>query len=330
MLMKRHFGVLAVMLVASTIGSTASATILFSDDFETDSSGGYNVNLSTGNHAATFAFDYSTVGIPPAPNSGGTTKGLKLEANYLNANNATETNGGVSVSPTGLSTTGDFNISMDVWLNSIGPFPAGGSGSTQLTTYGWGTAGTSAQWFNARDSIVFGTTGEAGSSQDYVIYANAALAANGSPLYAASGVTDPEGDDSRNHPHVYYAGFGNVAPPLAQTALYPTIQTGSVIVGATGFAWHEVLIQKRGSVVTWTMDGLLLGTVDAALVPALGGGNFFMGQSDINNTASTATDVRALLFGLFDNVVVEYVPEPGSISLVMVCMSALAFKRRSF
>lgn len=325
--MKRIFGMLAAMLVASTIGNTASATILFSDDFETDSSASYNVNVSTGNHAATFAYDYSAVGIPPAPNSGGTTSGLKLEANYLNANDATETNGGVSVSPTGLSVTGDFNLRMDVWLNTIGPMPAGGSGSTVLTTYGWGTAGSSAQWFNSRDSIVFGTTGEAGSSTDFVIYPNDALAANGSPLYAASGVVDPNAADSRNHPHIYYAGFGGDTPPAAQTALFAE-QTGSTIVGAMAFAWRDVQIQKRGDSVTWTIDGLLIGTVDASTLAPLGGSNIFFGQSDINNTASTSANVRSLLFGLIDNVVVTAVPEPGSLTLIGLCAASLCLSRR--
>ncbi len=326
--MKRNFGILVAVLVASTLSSRASATILFSDDFETDTSAGYNVNVSTGNHAATFSYDYSAVGIPSAPGSGGTTRGLKLEANYLNANNATETNGGVSVSPIGLSLTGDFRIRMSVWLNAPGPLPAGGSGSTQLTTYGWGTAGTSAQWFNSRDSIVFGTTGEAGASTDYVIYPNGPLAPNGSALYAASAIVDPEADDSRNHPHIYYAGFGGDSPPAAQAALFAS-QTGSTVVGATGFAWRDVIIKKLGNSVSWTMDGVLLGTVDASvLANPLGGSNFFLGQSDINNTASTIADVRSLLFGLVDNVSVVTVPEPSGVALVVLCATSACLARK--
>jgi hypothetical protein len=324
--MKRHFGVLAAMLVASTLASTASATILFSDDFETNTSANYVVNAATGNHAATFAYDYSTVGIPPAPGSGGTTSGLKLEANYVGGSG-----NGLSVSPLGLALSGDFKISMSVWLNAPGPFPAGGSGSTQLTTYGWGTAGTAAQHISARDSIVFGTTGEAGASQDYRVYPNGALAANQSSIYAASAFTDPldtDDADSRNHPHNYYTALGGDAPPAAQALLFPQ-QTGETVVGATAFAWHDVAIRKVGAIVTWSLDGLLIGTVDITTTPALGGSNFFLGQSDINSGSSGEAQVRNLLFGLFDNVVVYTVPEPGSFSLAMVCMSVLAFKRSS-
>lgn len=323
--MKRNFGILVAVLVASTISSRASATILFSDDFETDTSASYAVNLAAGSHAATFGYDYSLVGIPPAPGSGGTTSGLKLEANYAGG-----AGGGISVSPTGLALSGDFKISMNVWLNAPGPFPAGGSGSTQMATYGWGTAGTSAQHYNARDSIVFGTTGEAGASQDFRIYPNGALAANQSPLYAASAFTDPmniDDADSRNHPHNYYAGFGGDSPPAAQALLFPQ-QTGETVVGATAFAWRDVVIKKKGDIVTWYMDGLLLGTVDASTVPTLGGSNFFLGQSDINAGSSADAQARNLLFGLFDNVSVEAIPEPSGLALVVLCATSACLARK--
>ncbi len=125
--MKRTSSLLGAVLVVVLATNMAAAAILFDDAFETDTSGNYNVNQSAGNHAATFAYDYSAVGIPPAPGST-TTLGLKVEANYSGGSG-----GGVSVSPLGLALTGDFNIKMNVWLNAPGPFPAGGSGSTQVT-----------------------------------------------------------------------------------------------------------------------------------------------------------------------------------------------------
>jgi hypothetical protein len=88
-----------------------------------------------------FAFDYSSVGIPAAPNSlGGSTIGLKLQANLFS--NAL---GGFSVSPNGLNLTGNYTVSFDAWSNTVGPFPSGGSGSTNMSTFGVLTSGTFSQ-----------------------------------------------------------------------------------------------------------------------------------------------------------------------------------------
>src|SRR5207247_8972480 len=116
--------------------------VFFTDSFD----GGplapsYNVNASNataGYAAATFGFDYGTVGIPSAPNSvGGTTLGLKLEANKIVGGGVV---GGITVSPTtfgGLAFSGvpagttNYTLRFDVWMNANGPFPGGGPGSTQ-------------------------------------------------------------------------------------------------------------------------------------------------------------------------------------------------------
>src|SRR5687768_7613913 len=83
----------------------AASAALFSADFETDTTSSWNVNNNgLGTNAANFFFDYSTVGIPSAPNStGGTTRGLKLGANLNSATAPTVSSQipGISVSPTG-------------------------------------------------------------------------------------------------------------------------------------------------------------------------------------------------------------------------------------
>ena len=312
----------------------AQGAIVFSDNFEADTSANYTVNSSGGNNAATFAFDYSTVGIPSAPNSGGTTKGLKLEANYLDSNDATEIFSGLSVSPNSFSIASDFDLTFDLWQNSIGPFTGtagdGGSGSTQVTDYGWGTAGTSAQWAGARDSVVFGTTGEGNSGFDWRVYPNAVLEGPTSSMYVA---TPGAGSDAdvRNNVHSYYvANFPGQAPPAAQTALFPASQTGAPQAGTTAFSWHEVLISKRGDTLSWSVDGVPIANVDLTGVGALGGDNVFFGQSDINGTASADANARSLLFGLIDNVVMDQIPEPSSLALCALGIAGgLAIRRRS-
>ena len=75
-----------VALILLTLGCSwfaipaASAQIVFTDNFDLNSSLGYTITADPDTNA-TFAFNYSALGIPSAPNSiGGTTLGLKLEA----------------------------------------------------------------------------------------------------------------------------------------------------------------------------------------------------------------------------------------------------------
>ncbi len=294
-------------------GASASAQIAFSENFDVDPTANWTVNtLGPGISDANFFFDYSTVGIPSAPNSGGTTRGLRLRANQLVAANTFPA--GVSVSPIGQSFSGDYTLRFDMWLNFNGPAPGGGSGSTQITGAGIGTAGTSSQIAGGViDSINFGSSGEGGSSVDYRAYSTA----NQVGYTPAQGVfAAGTASTVRNSSDPYYAGFGGVSAPAAQLGLFPQ-QTGATAVGAPGWAWRDVQIVKSGNIVKWSIDGLLLVTVDTTTAGALGGGNILFNQYDINATASTDPNAGALLFGLFDNVVVT-IPEPTSGALALL------------
>jgi PEP-CTERM motif len=315
------------VLFLATLATAAEAAAIYSDNFESDTSANYNVNQSGGNNAATFAFDYSTVGIPAAPNSGGTTKGLKLEANYQTSG---QVQSGISVSPTGLSLTGDFDIRFDLWENSIGPFTGlsgdGGSGSTQVTSYGWGTAGTTAQWAGSSNSVMFGATGDGNSSFDWRVYkSNALVGATDSSYVAVAGAGNDA--DLRNNIHSYYStNFPGVAPPAAQLGLFAS-QTGAPQNGSAAFQWFAALISKRGNTLTWSLDGVPIANVDMTGL-TLGGDNFFLGQFDINAGASSSANARSLIFGLIDNLEVTQVPEPSSLMLLVAAAAAGLIGRR--
>src|SRR5688500_18757100 len=76
--------VLAVHLTSPAAALPPSPTPWFSDDFDADHAADWVVNEGPTDNHADFFFDYSTVGIPPAPHSvGGTTRGLKLQTNLL-------------------------------------------------------------------------------------------------------------------------------------------------------------------------------------------------------------------------------------------------------
>jgi hypothetical protein len=305
---------LAVLLVANT----SHATSLYSNDFEVDTSASWTVNKgpATTDEAHDFFFDYSTVGVPAAP-SGAGTRGLKLQANQSSG-----VFGGVSVSPTGYANSmADYKVKFDWWANFNGPAPVGGSGSTQLSTFGVGTSGTTPQWpGGVQDSIWFGGTTDGNSSSDWRAYSpNAAgtlrYADTVAGIYAAGAVAG-----STNASNAYYSSFGTVSAPAAQTLLFPQ-QTGTTLVGSAAFEWHQVVIEKLGANVTWTVDGILIATVPAAHDSVATGNNIFFGHADTNTGSSTDPNDVNLLFTLIDNV--QVIPEPSSMAILGMSLIGL-------
>jgi hypothetical protein len=321
--MKSKKIILVVGSALVLLPSLVTAQILYSQNFDVNDSANWNVNSGGGAsvNTANIFFDYSTVGIPSAPHStGGTTLGVKLNANNTVAGQAL---GGVSVSPTGQSFTGDYQLRFDMWLNFIGPAPAGGSGSTQITGAGIGTSGTSANYAGSVDGIWFAGTGEGGSAADYRVYTPAASGSlpSGNTVYAAPG-------GAINNSAAYYtAAFPARTAPAAQITLYPS-QTGSAAAGTLGWAWHNVTILKLGNKLTWNIDGTLMASLDISTNGVLGGNNILLMQGDINATASTDANGPTLNFGLFDNVVITAVPEPATYALAVLGASGLFLARR--
>jgi hypothetical protein len=304
----------------------AASAQLFSDNFDSDHSSAWKFNSSIGatdlatdntGGEANFFFDYSTVGIPSAPHSGGTTRGMKLEANII----GTGVFSGVSASPIGKSFSGDYTLSFDAWQNVLGSFPGGGSGSTQLLTGGVGALEGTAQFQgSAVNGVMFAASGDGNTNPDYRAYV-----ATGSPLgdtsgaYAAgntSGVT--------NNSNAYYTSKFQGSVPAAQLSLFPG-QTGTPAAGALGMAWHSWEIKKTGNVVTWSVDGYLIATATKA---TFAGSDLFVGLADINATSSTNANSRSLSFGLIDNVKVQAVPEPGTMAVLGLGTLAMLRRRR--
>jgi hypothetical protein len=325
MFVRLSFSFLGVMWL---LASAAEAQLLFNETFDVDPTANWTFNSSiagdTANNnsggEANFFFDYSTVGIPAAPNSiGGTTRGLKLEANVP----GTAVFSGISVSPNGQSFSGDYVLRFDAWQNINGPFPAGGSGSTQMTDAGVGTNGTTAQFPGGTlQSAMFAASGDGGTATDYRAYtAPGAPATDTSGVYAAGAVTG-----STNNTNSYYSNFGNASAPAAQVALFPQ-QTGTTAAGTQGMAWHVWEITKSGNFVTWEIDDKPIATLDISTAN-LAGSNIFLGQFDINATSSADVNARSLLFGLVDNVRVTAIPEPGTGLLLLFSAFPLTLRRR--
>lgn len=266
------------------------ATLVYSEDFETDPAADWTVNPSGGDHPVELGFDYSTAGIPAAPNASPTgVHGAKLQANLSGG-----VFGGVSISPASLNLTNDYAVRFDMWQNFNGPAPLGGSGSTQISGGGVGTRGVSPLWpGGTQEGVWFAVTGDGQSTVDYRAYSSA----------ASTGYTEASGvftGGSRVNTDAYYHEFGGSEPPAEQAAIFPS-QTGASGPGAPAFLWREVLIKKVGNTVTWYMDGKLLATVPADATN-FAGGNIALLHSDINTGSSSDPNAFVTAFGLFDNV----------------------------
>ncbi len=307
----------ALVLVVSALPEWAGAAIVYTEDFDADHTANWTVNKgpTPAGQDANFFYDYGTnMGIPSAPNSaGGTTLGLRLRAN-LPGNTATFS--GLSVSPTGISVTGSYELRCDAWLNYNGPLNGGGTGSTQCTGWGILTNGTVAQWAGGtQNSLWFAMTGDGGSSVDYRAYSPAAGVGypDASPVFAAG----PHAGN-RNGTDPYYSALGGLSAPAAQVTLFPG-QTGSTAVGAAGFKWWRVIVKKAGDSVTWTIKDpgsafeLLIATVDSSTFTS-SGGNILLNHFDINATQTLAGNDAELLFGLIDNIEVDQLQPPPSIT----------------
>lgn len=306
-----------LLLSAATLLPTISFAAPYTQDFNVDDTANWTVNdPGLSDILVDFHYDYSAIGVPSAPNGTGT-RGLKMTCN-----NTGGVFSGFSVSPTGQSFTGSYKVSFDLWQNYVGPLGPGGSGTTQLTTYGIGTSGTTPFWAGAspQESVAFAHTLDGGSASDYRAYSSVAPTsyASGNAVYQAPG-------GAINESNAYYtAAFPAQSAPAAQVFLFPG-QTGSTSPGEASFAWRRVEITVDGGFALWTLDGLPIAKVDLSTV-TLGGSNILFGHCDTNSGSSTDPNDTQLNISLIDNISVVVVPEPASLS--MLALSGLFLRRR--
>lgn len=330
------------LAAALAMTGASVAAPLYSQDFDVDDTTNWTFNSSSpadlaadnANNEANFFFDYSAVGIPPAP-GGTTTRGLKIESNV---NDGTGLFMGASASPTGLALPSQYILRAYVWQNANGAtaapgFPAGGAGSTQVTNMTVGATGAVSEFPGGTMSgVQGGATGEGGSGVDWRVYsasmpngAGAVVSPSLNPGVYAAGNTAAD----QNNTDAYYAApFPGKVPPANQTSLFAQ-QNGTTQTGTPAFAWHEWEMVKTATEVTWRIDGTLIATLPASLFPTgfATNPNFALGQMDINATTTDAAG-RPLLFGLFDNVVVHEIPEPASGVLLALGLGVAGLVRR--
>ncbi len=319
------------LAVVGMCAGQASAVVLFSDNFNTDTSALWTKNFGPAANAsvqeAKWLYDYSAMGIPSASGPGGDTIGLRLRADIPIVGGVEVTSrpagvtSGLSLSPTGQDFGSNYKLTVDVWSNYFGSPNASGladnvgsEGGTNNVLFSVGTSGTIPNTIGqlepipgtTLDGISLVTTGDGGITDDYRLFANTTLVAANNPAYLAGGRV--------NAAQLYKDLFPAKSAPSVQVAFAPTEYAdpinpmlGMTEPGTFGFAWHHVEIKVEDGIVTWTIDGTPIVNADTNGI-GLGGNNIAIGVSDVNNTTARHP---ALVFTVFDNLVVSDLSVPA-------------------
>src|SRR5687767_15128536 len=96
----------AVTLLLSAAASHGQ--ILFQSNLDTNAGWGIYQEATNPSSLATFGYDYSVLGIPPSPNGGGSTLGLRMAANGVGTIQAI-------TAATALTFSGQFRVTFDFW-----------------------------------------------------------------------------------------------------------------------------------------------------------------------------------------------------------------------
>ena len=335
--MKTKIIALGVFCGMALLPSALNAQIVFSDNFNVDSSANYNIFVTAGatgpSGDATFAYNYGAppasggLGIPAAPHTtDGSTLGLRVRTDNLQSSVGTVV-GATEVATKGLSLTTPYQVSVDVWSDYIGSgtsiASSGANGSTGVAV-GIGTSGTSLQYIASNDGLLtegFGDNG-GGANQAYRLYLDNTHPNPTTANYWAAGTSST----SASYTDPYYSFLTSQTAPAAQSAFSAT-QGGSTPVGVLGFAWHTWTITDDGINVTWAIDGTTITTVPVSAV-TFGGSQISLGNDDTGLSGSSAANNQLFNAEIFDNLTVTQIPEPASCALGILGGAGLFLVRR--
>jgi hypothetical protein len=336
----RHLRSIICLALICFCAAPALAAVIYSDDFNADTSASYNKFITAGatgpSGDATFAYDYGA-----APGSGGlaapvaphttdsTTLGLRLRTDNLQSSSGTVVGATEIVTKT-LSLPSSYQVQVDVWSDYIGSgtsIASSGSNGTTGVAVGVGSAGTSIQYIAANDGLImegFGDNG-GGANQSYRIYTNGVHPNPTTKPYWAAGTSST----SASNTDPYYTSLLPSVPAPAAQSSFAATQGGSTAAGTLGFGWHTWTITNDTQNVVWAIDGKTFTTVPVADFTAAGS-QVSLGNDDTGLTGNSTANNQLFNAEIFDNFVISdfpAVPEPASFVL-MTIGSTMAFGGR--
>ncbi len=278
--------------------------VLFSDNFETNSSANWNLFWGAADNVPDYTVDWAynygvipytfngiNILIPPAPNSpDGSSSGVRFTVNNNDSDAATAA---VNIYPKGKSFSGNFALKFDLWINY--PGNSGGINSTGSTEYamcGIDHTGTEVNWAApsaaSSDGIWFANDGEGGSATtDYRGYVGNP---SGVPTDLTPGGTS--GLIASNHTATLFQN------------LFPASRFETP--GAPGKNWVQVELRQTNNTIVWIMDGTVI--AQRVNTSSFTAGDIMIGYMDPFSSIANPTNAA---FVLFDNVRVEDLSVPA-------------------
>lgn len=289
---------------------TLTAATVFSDNFDTDTSANWTVfnegQNGTSDYDVKFSFDYSAVGIPPAPNTiGGTTRALRLT---VNKNDDVADRAAVSLFPKDQIFGGNYALRFDMWMNYPGTaFGAGGEGSTEFSFFGLNFLGDKMSWPFSLDSdgLAFAATGEGGAAGDYRAFEGVTGKAMARKTGTAGGFLDHDGTGGPEEENFLLPKDH----PLQ--VMFPTPPYESE--GSPGKHWVEVEVRQENNEIIWSINGYEMSR--RINTSPWTGGNVMLGYMDV---FASIGNPRDLGYVLYDNVRVVSLEDQPSTTIVSV------------
>lgn len=249
-------------------------TVLFSDNFNTDSSANWTLRFSDTNspavedYSAMFAYDYGTGAnpIPPAPHStGGDTLGLLLT---VNKNDGSAIAAGLNAYPNGQSFSGNYALRADMYV-----VQNGSSGTTEYAMLGINHSGNATNWFRnsgtgvpaglaSYDGIWAYIEADGAALGDYVLNTGPAQGTLNDPTVLASRSASTLTGVFHQPP--FTSGSGAGAPGNTLTSLTPS--------------WCDVEMSQIGKVVTLKINNTVI--MSTTVTNAYTSGNVMLGYDD--------------------------------------------------
>ncbi|GMV96924.1 MAG: hypothetical protein AMXMBFR83_12830 [Phycisphaerae bacterium] len=277
-------------------------TVLFTDDFDSAASAANwtvvatpfaefdaNNNPNTTPDATVIvAYDYGAVGIPPAPNSAGTTLGLRASVNDRDDVGTDPLEAVVAF--TNLSFSGDFIVQFDLWCQHAGSGTTehalmGVNGTVPTPTLTAPTLGAAATQGVSPVALgyLFAVAGDSGDTlgRDYRTYID------GLEGIGFGGGYSPANQESTT---------GTVFPPIFPVPKALALGAPGNSGTALGWGWVRVEIQQKAGNLTWKMNDAKLAEL---AVSGSSEGRIMLGHMDLFASVNPGQT-----YVIFDNLVV--------------------------
>jgi hypothetical protein len=281
--------------------NTTAFPLLFSDNFDTNSSANWNLFFGSADgvqdYTADWAYNYGgttytfngqTFMVPSAPNSANaTTRGVRFTVNNNDSNGVIA---GLNIYPKNQTFSGNFALKFDMWINypgGAGGTGTGVTGTTEFAIFGLNHTDTEVNWgatngATSTDGLWFAVDGEGGTAgTDYRAYL-------GNPsglqtLLAAGAASGIATEDNAS----------GIYPALFPTNRFETI-------GAPGKEWVAGELSQSNGTITWKLDGTII--AQRANTSSYTSGDVMLGYMDVFASIANPTNDA---YVLFDNMRVE-------------------------